>query len=153
MKRAFSTRGATRRAGHGKPAGPRDASSLAVSGQEEVWLGGWPRRVKPLLAARPQDGWTRLRAGGGAKGPCGEDGRWLPLAAPDELAWRRWLVVRRRSRDPTELTADVVLARHDTALEAAVRGAGSRWTRESGGEAATGEVGLDADEGRGWTGW
>jgi SRSO17 transposase len=38
-------------------------------------------------------------------------------------------------------------------LEKLVRVAGSRWTIESGFEAAKGEVGLDDYEGRSWTGW
>jgi SRSO17 transposase len=38
-------------------------------------------------------------------------------------------------------------------LEAVVRVAGTRWTIESGFEAAKGEVGLDHYEVRSWTGW
>jgi SRSO17 transposase len=47
------------------------ASVLAVSGKEYVWLGGQPRRVTTILAALPEDGWSRLSAGDGAKGPRG----------------------------------------------------------------------------------
>ncbi len=46
----------------------------------------------------------------------------------------------------------MVFARQATTLEEAVQVAGSRWTIESGVEAATGEVGLDHDEVRRWTG-
>jgi SRSO17 transposase len=67
--------------------------------------------------------------------------------------WRRWLLVRRRGSDPQEVTAYVVFAPHATPLEAVVRVAGSRWTIESAFEAAKGEVGLDDDEVRRWTGW
>ena len=42
---------------------------LAVSGQEYVWLDGRQRQVKTILAALPEDGWTRLSAGDGAKRP------------------------------------------------------------------------------------
>ena len=55
--------------------------------------------------------------------------------------------------DPTELTASRVFAPPATPLEEVVPVAGSRWTIESGAEAATGEVGLDHDEVRAWTGW
>jgi SRSO17 transposase len=126
---------------------------LAVSGKEDVWLGGQQRRVKTILAALPADGWTRLSAGNGAKGPRWYDWRWLPLAAPLEPGWRRWLLVRRRVNAPPELTAYVVFARQATTLEEVVRVAGSRWTIESGFEAAKGEVGLDHYEVRSWTGW
>jgi SRSO17 transposase len=46
-----------------------------------------------------------------------------------------------------------VFAPHESALEAVVRVAGSRWTVESCFEAAKGEVGLDQYEVRSWHGW
>ena len=51
---------------------------LAVSGKAYVWLGAQPRQVKTLLASLPVEGWTRLSAGDGAKGPRWYDWRWLP---------------------------------------------------------------------------
>jgi hypothetical protein len=109
--------------------------------------------VNTLLATLPEDGWTRLSAGDGAKGPRWYDGRWLPLAEPLEPDWHRWLLVRRRVSDPTDLTASVVLAPQETTWEAVVRVAGPRWTIEQLFEAAKGEGGLDHDEVRSWTGW
>jgi SRSO17 transposase len=126
---------------------------LAVSGKEYVWLGWQQRQVKTILAALPAEGWTRLSAGDGAKGPRWDDWRWLPLAEPLQPGWRRWLLGRRSRSEPTELAAYVVLTLWDTPLEAVVRVAGARWTIESGFEAAKGEVGLDHDEVRSWTGW
>ena len=126
---------------------------LAVSGQEYVWWHGRQRPVKTLLATLPEDGWTRLSAGDGAKGPRWYHWRWLPLAAPLELGWRRWLLVRRSISIPTELTAYVIFAPQDTPLEEVVRVAGIRWTVESSFEAAKGEVGLDQYEVRSWTAW
>jgi SRSO17 transposase len=126
---------------------------LAVSGKEYVWLGWRQRQVKTILAALPEEGWMRLSAGHGTKGPRWYDWRWLPLAEPLEPGWRRWLLVRRSVSDPTDLTASVVFAPQETTLEAVVRVAGTRWTIESGFEAAKGEVGLDDYEVRSWTGW
>ena len=126
---------------------------LAVSGKEYVWLGSQQRQVKTLLASLPAEGWTRLSAGDGTKGPRWYDWRWLPLAAPLEPGWGRWLLVRRSLSTPTELTAYVVFAPQATPLEDVVRVAGSRWTVESGFEEAKGEVGLDHYEVRSWTGW
>jgi SRSO17 transposase len=133
--------------------GQPQAYVLAVSGQAYVWLGWRQRQVKTILAALPADGWTRLSAGDGTKGPRCYDWRWLPLAEPLEPDWRRWLLVRRRVSDPTDLSAYVVFAPHEITLEAVVRVAGTRWTIESGFEAAKGEVGLDDYEVRSWTGW
>jgi SRSO17 transposase len=50
---------------------------LAVSGKEYVWLGWHQRQVKTVLAALPADGWTRLSAGAGTKGPRWYDWHWL----------------------------------------------------------------------------
>ena len=104
------------------------------------------------MAARPAQGWHRLSAGDGTKGPRGSAWRWLPLAAPGDLRWRRWLLGRRRGSDPTDLTAYVVFAPQGITLAEVVRVAGTRWTVESGCEAAKGEVGLDQDDVRRWTG-
>ena len=126
---------------------------LAVSGQEYVGLGGRQRQVKALLAAVPEDGWTRLSAGEGTKGPRWYDWRWQSLADPVDPAWRRWLLVRRSVSAPTELQAYVVFAPQETTLAEVVRVAGTRWTIESCFEAAKSEVGLDHYEVRSWTGW
>jgi SRSO17 transposase len=126
---------------------------LAVSGKEYVWLGWHQRQVKTVLAALPAEGWTRLSAGDGAKGPRWYDWRWLPLAEPLDPTWRRWLLVRRSLSEPAELRAYVVFAPQATSLEEVVHVAGARWTIESSFEAAKGEVGLDDYEVRSWTGW
>jgi SRSO17 transposase len=126
---------------------------LAVSGKEYVWLDWQQRQVKTVLATLPADGWTRLSAGAGTKGPRWYDWRWLPVAAPRHPEWRRWLLVRRSCSDPTELTAFVVFAPQTTTLAEAVPVAGTRWTIESCFEAAKGEVGLDQYEVRSGPGW
>jgi SRSO17 transposase len=129
------------------------ASIMAVSGKEYVWRAGRQHQVKSLLAALVTEGWDRLSAGDGTKGPRCYDWLWLPLAAPWQPDWRRWLLVRRSLSDPTELTAYVVFAPQETALANVVRVAGSRWTVERCFEEAKGEVGLDHSEVRSWTGW
>jgi SRSO17 transposase len=126
---------------------------LAVSGKEYVWLDWHQRQVKTVLAALPAEGWTRGSAGAGTKGSRWYDWCWLPLAAPLQPAWRRWLMVRRSVSDPTDLTAFVVFAPQTTPLAEVIPVAGTRWTIESSFEAAKGEVGLDHYEVRSWTGW
>jgi SRSO17 transposase len=126
---------------------------LAASGKEYVWLDWQQQQVKTILAALPEEGWTRLSAGDGSKGPRWYDWRWLPLAAPMEVGWRRWLLVRRSISEPSELRAYVAFAPQDATLADLVRVAGTRWVVESCFEAAKGEVGLDHYEVRSWTGW
>src|SRR4029450_11141068 len=103
---------------------------MAVSGKEYVWRAGRQHQVKSILAALGPEGWDRLSAGKGGKGPRWYDWMWLPLAAPWQPDWRRWLLVRRSLSDPTELPAYVVFAPQETALANVVRVAGSRWTVE-----------------------
>ena len=126
---------------------------LAVSGKEYVWLDWRQRQIKTILARLPEDGWTRLSAGAGAKGWRWYDWRWLPLADPLHPDWRRWLLIRGSIGDPKDLAAYVVYAPQDTTLEDVGGVAGARWTIESSFEAAKGEVGLDHYEVRSWTGW
>jgi SRSO17 transposase len=58
---------------------------LAVSGKEYVWLSGRQRQVKTVLAALPEEGWTRLSAGDGANGPRGYD--WSLKPPRGKSAW------------------------------------------------------------------
>ena len=129
------------------------ASGLAVSGKAYVWLGAQPRQVKTRLASLPVEGWTRLSAGDGAKGPRWYAWRWGSLADPVHPTGRRWLLVRRSLSEPTDLTAYVVFAPPATTLEEVVRVAGRRWTVERGFEAAKGEVGREQYDVRSWTAW
>jgi SRSO17 transposase len=129
------------------------AHVMAVSGKAYVWCAGRQQQVKTLLTTLAAEGWYRLSAGDGAKGPRWYDWRWLSLATPVQPHWRRWLLVRRSLSDPTELTAYVVFAPQATGLETVGQVAGSRWTIERCFEEAKGEVGLDQYEVRSWTGW
>jgi len=129
------------------------ADVLAVSGKEGVEGEGAPRPGKAVVAALPAAGWTRASAGAGSKGPRWSDWCWLPVAAPPQSDWRRWVLVRRRVSDPTALTAFLVFAPQSTTLVEAIQTAGTRWAMEICFEAAKGEVGLDQYTGRSGTGW
>jgi len=108
--------------------------------------------VENWLAKVPPDGWRRLSAGDGAKGPRFYDWAYLPYrgAAP---GWRMGLLVRRSPAEPDDLAYHLTHAPEGTTLAELVRVAGMRWTIESCFEAAKGEVGLDEYEVRSWTGW
>jgi SRSO17 transposase len=146
---------------------------LAVtSGQR---LGG--RRVDDWAAKVPPEGWHRLSAGEGAKGPRLYDWAFLPYRGGAPPGYRggappgyrggappgyrggappgraTGLLVRRKLDEPDELAFYLTLAPPDTDLATLVRVAGTRWTIESCFEAAKGEVGLDQYEVRSWTGW
>jgi SRSO17 transposase len=108
--------------------------------------------VEDWLAQIPPDGWQRLSAGDGAKGPRFYDWAYLPYrgAAP---GWQKGLLIRRSTAEPEDLTYYLTHASEATTLAQLVRIAGTRWAIESCFEAAKGEVGLDEYEVRSWTGW
>lgn len=108
--------------------------------------------VEDWLTKVPPDGWSRLSAGDGAKGPRLYDWAYLPYrgAAP---GWRMGLLIRRSPAKPDDLTYYLTHAPEPTTLARLVRVAGTRWAIEACFEAAKGEVGLDEYEVRSWTGW
>jgi SRSO17 transposase len=133
--------------------GRKQAYVLAVSGKESVWLRDEQHQIKTILAALPSEGWERLSAGAGSKGPRLYDWRCLELSAPAQHGWKRLLLIRRSISDPSEVTGYIVFARAHTTLSDLVRVAGTRWTVEESIECAKGEVGLDHYEVRSWKGW
>lgn len=129
---------------------------LAVSGKTYCWVDGWQHRVSDLLTSLyedPKTPRTRLAAGDGAKGPRDKDWVRLPLPAPEQAGFARWLLVRRTGDTRDDLTAYLAFAPEDTSLVDLVRAAGSRWQVEIGFEEAKSEVGLDEYEVRRWDGW
>ncbi len=126
----------------------------AVSRKDTAAGPGWrQRRIAAYLDAPPTEGWQRLSAGNGAKGPRDYDWVRLPLIAPPADGWARWMLLRRSFADPDEITAYVCFVPDGTALADLARVAGCRWTVEIYFEAAKQEVGLAQYEVRSWTGW
>ncbi|WP_448193000.1 IS701 family transposase [Azospirillum sp. sgz301742] len=120
---------------------------LAVTSGQRLF----PGTVSDWVEEVPADGWQRLSAGDGSKGPRLYDWAHLPFRGAPE-GWGKGLLIRRRLADG-DLTFYFTFAPAGTALTDLVRVAGTRWTIESGFEMAKGEVGLDQYEVRSWTGW
>lgn len=120
---------------------------LAVTSGQRLF----PGTVRDWVEEVPADGWRRLSAGNGSKGPRLYDWASLPFRGAPE-GWQKSLLIRRRLVDG-ELTFYFTFAPAGTTLKDLVRVAGSRWAIESGFEMAKGEVGLDQYEVRSWTGW
>jgi SRSO17 transposase len=121
---------------------------LAVTSAQQLGL----MPVASWVAKVPADGWQRLSAGDGAKGPRLYDWAYLPYRGAAE-GWRKGLLIRRSLAQPKELAFYLTCAPEPTTLDDLVRGAGTRWTIEANFEAAKGEVGLDQYEVRSWIGW
>jgi SRSO17 transposase len=110
-------------------------------------------RVDDWAAGVPPEGWHRLSAGEGAKGPRLYDWAYMPCRGKAPAGWEKGLLVRRKLAEPDDLAFYLTLAPSGTGLATLVRVAGTRWTIEACFEAAKGEVGLDEYEVRSWTGW
>jgi SRSO17 transposase len=106
----------------------------------------WAAELRP-------EAWRRLSAGEGAKGPRLYDWAYTPYRGGAPAGWGKGLLVRRKLDEPDDLAFYLTLAPEGTDLATLVRVAGTRWTIEACFEAAKGEVGLDQDEVRSWTGW
>lgn len=120
---------------------------LTVTSGQRLWPGTVSDWVEEVLT----DGWHRLSAGDGTKGPRLYDWAYLPFRGAPER-WQKGLLIRRRMGDG-ELTFYLTCAPEGTALADLVHVAGARWTIESSFEMAKQEVGLDQYEVRSWTGW
>lgn len=103
-------------------------------------------RVEDLVAAVPAEGWHRLSAGDGAKGPRLYDWAYAAYGGNAAAGWEKGLLIRRSIPEPDKMTFYLTLAPDGTALADLVRVAGTRWTIEACFEAAKGEVGLDQYE-------
>jgi SRSO17 transposase len=130
---------------------------LAIKRTEPLWAAAdrGPAQVKAqaLAATLPADGWHRLSAGDGAKGPRWYDWARVAIRPLTDPARGYWLLVRRGPADPAELAYYVCYGPADATLADLVRVAGTRWAIEEGLEALKGEVGLDQYEVRHWDGW
>src|SRR5918995_4597012 len=129
---------------------------LALSGKAHVWSGFYQHRVSTLLDALrqgellPEEGFRRISAGEGSKGPRLYDWGKLALNPPTQEGFQRGLVVRRSIEDPEELSAYTVFAPEGIALEALAKAAGSRWRVEVGLGGTKGEGGLAHHQGKSW---
>jgi SRSO17 transposase len=123
---------------------------LAVTSRQRLGF----KTVADWLEDVPGNGWQRLSAGDGAKGPRLYNWVYLPCRWLDTACgWQKGLLIRRKLAHPEGFTFYLTLAPEAVSLSDLVRVAGTRWTIEACFEAAKGEVGLDQYEVRSWTGW
>lgn len=133
--------------------GRNQAYVLASSSDEMVWIDQQRWQIKTLLAELPPDGWPRLSAGLGSKGPRTYDWWRMEVGQEAQEGWKHWLLSRRSISDPSEVTPYLCFDLADASLAAQVRVAGMRWTVEESIQTGKGEVGLDHYEVRSFSGW
>jgi SRSO17 transposase len=131
--------------------GERRPYVLAVACAHPVWHDGVQVRADALVEGIPGEGWARIDAGAGSKGPrlydwaCGR----LPYAV--EAGWAQWLLIRRSVAKPDEVAFSRAYGREGATVADLARVAGTRWAIEEGFRRAK-EVGLDQYEVRRWAG-
>jgi SRSO17 transposase len=133
--------------------GRNQAYVLAVSSDEMVWIDKQRWQIKTLLDELPINGWQRLSAGLGSKGPRTYDWWRVEVGQPAQAGYKHWLLLRRSISEPSEVTPFICFDLDDASLAAQVRVAGMRWTVEESIQTGKGEVGLDHYEVRSFSGW
>jgi SRSO17 transposase len=108
-------------------------------------------RADAVSAVVPAQGWERLSAGAGAKGPRLYDWVRVPIRPLSEPG-RYWLLIRRSLTDG-ELAHYLCFCPPDASLADLVAVAGRRWAIEESFQTAKGEVGLDQYQVRRYDAW
>jgi SRSO17 transposase len=108
-------------------------------------------RADAVSAVVPAQGWERLSAGAGAKGPRLYDWVRVPIRPLSEPG-RYWLLIRRSLTDG-ELAHYLCFCPPDASLTDLVAVAGRRWAIEESFQTAKGEVGLDQYQVRRYDAW
>jgi len=138
---------------------------LGVTGQHSFWSWGAEAEVsgtaEEVATALVEEGWIRLSAGAGTKGPRLYDWAYLELASLkadaldptlDQSLWTRGLLVRRSLSDGS-LAYFTTWCPAGTPIQELVAVEGRRWAIEDAFETAKTELGLAHNESRSWHGW
>ncbi len=127
--------------------------AVMVPKTNAVPLGGRKEKIEQLAGRMPEDAYSEVRGAGDT----GERRPWewarVGLLADPEKGMGRWLLVRRGSDDPDDLSFYQAYGPEDTPVEELVRVCQDRWAIEVAFEAAKGEVGMDHYEVRKWEAW
>jgi SRSO17 transposase len=109
-------------------------------------------RADALAAQLPAQGWRKISAGAGSKGP--REYHWARAEIrPLEDTRSYWLLVRRSLTDPGDLAYYLCHGPERTPLRELVRVAGARWAIEETFQTAKGQVGLDQYQVRRYDSW
>lgn len=109
-------------------------------------------RADALAALPPAQGWRKISAGAGSKGP--REYHWARAEIrPLEDTRSYWLLVRRSLTDPDDLAYYLCHGPERTPLRELVRVAGARWAIEETFQTAKGQVGLDQYQVRRYDSW
>jgi SRSO17 transposase len=127
--------------------------AVMVPKTNAVPLGGRKKKIERYVEQLPKDAFSEVR-------PVWDTGDRRPwewacvdLAPDAEQGMRRWLLVRRSTDDPEDLSYYQAYGPDGTPIEELVRVCQERWAVEECFAEAKGEVGLDHYEVRKWDSW
>ena len=127
--------------------------AVMVPKTNAVPLGGRKEKIEQLAGQLGEEVYSEVVP----IGDSGERRPWewacLDLAPDPEKGMSRWLLIRRSSDDPEDLSFYQAYGPEGTPVEELVRVCQERWAIEVAFEAAKGEVGLDHYEVRKWEAW
>ena len=127
--------------------------AVMVPKTNAVPLGGRKEKIEKLVERLGEDAYLEVVPAGDS----GERRPWewacLELAADPEKGMSRWLLVRRSTDDPDDLSFYQAYGPEDTPVEELVRVCQERWAIETAFEEAKGETGMDHYEVRKWEAW
>lgn len=106
-----------------------------------------------LVDDLPDEAWATHAAGEGSKGLRLYDWARVSLGRTGADGFERWLLARRKRRDPEALAYYIASAPAGTSLAELAGAAGLRWTIEECFERAKDDLGLDHCEARSWHAW
>ncbi len=127
--------------------------AVMVPKTNAVALGGRKKKIEPLAERLPEDAWWQVHPVADTSERRPWEWACLELAATPKKGMNRWLLVRRSSEDPDDLTFYQAYGPEDTPVEELVRICQDRWAIESAFKEAKGEVGMDHYEVRRWEAW
>jgi SRSO17 transposase len=127
--------------------------AVMVPKTNAVPLGGRKEKIEQLAGRLPEDAYSEVRGAPDKSERRPWEWARVGLLADPEKGMGRWLLVRRGSDDPDDLSFYQAYGPEDTPVEELVKVCQHRWRIEVAFEAAKGEVGMDHYEVRKWEAW
>lgn len=127
--------------------------AVMVPKTNAVPLGGRKEKIEQLVERLPEDAYSEVIPTGDSSERRPWEWACLDLAPDLEKGTSRWLLIRRSSDDPDDLSFYQAYGPEGTPVEELVRVCQERWAIEVAFEAAKGEIGMDHYEVRKWEAW
>ncbi len=127
--------------------------AVMVPKTNSVPLKGRKKKIEHYVQRLPKEAFSEVRPAGDAGGRRPWEWVCMDLAPDPEKSMRRWLLVRRSTDDPEDLSFYQAYGPEGTSVEELVRVCQDRWAVEECFAEAKGEVGLDHYEVRRWDSW